>query len=683
MDSKDQSSGLDYALLHVTPVGHIPDNSIKVGINDPSVVEVQRVVSPESLDVETLAATSRGIIKGYMSGTPSYSGVPGHGSFDKMFKVDLDGPLQRGDSGTWVIDAKCGDLYGHIIAGSPGDGVALIAPFTDIFEDVHDRLGESPHLPTAWDGAVGETTNDGSVEIEARLQDGASMSQSERLLNSVANNNIAAISTGNNNKTMSVAHESGGENQLPHTADAGPGPQQERNSDTAQSEIVIREREPSTQEGLALSEWWTQWSEGGETYDSHETMESKEKDKSTNTQSVPPTPSDNSPQIPTLVPTAPSSEDKTALEFRDLLWALAETPIDLRSTPPLLNNNLRTIYSEAEKKCNDLIAKADNMHKPEWGYQDCVIQALLQHFRHRFCLGDDEPCKSCNRTHPPFRTTGSKPPTPEESVTGATVAEIYRCVDENCSAYIRSLRYENGMVVSRVRRASVEDWAKSFTRLCHTLGSRARWVWSADSETWTEVYSEHQNRWVHVDVREGVWDRPQLYTEGWGMKMSYCIAFSADGATDVTCRYVRSPDCALPRTKCPEEVLLYIVQEIRKQRRMDMSEEEKSRLEREDATEARELQSYVVEPLTSGVSRLPTRRGPSSGGSSSTAFEQRGFPKSDDVSRGSAKGGSTSDAAGTGDLAHPPCNPPSCHSYTSVAPTAMPGRGSLPSINWR
>jgi peptide-N4-(N-acetyl-beta-glucosaminyl)asparagine amidase len=86
--------------------------------------------------------------------------------------------------------------------------------------------------------------------------------------------------------------------------------------------------------------------------------------------------------------------------------------------------------------------------------------------------------------------------------------------------------------------------------------------------------------------------------------MAYCIAFSRDGATDVTRRYVRNfSKYGLERSRCPEAVLVYILDEIRAMRRKDLPKQERFSLKGEDMRENLELSSHVASSLVTELCR--------------------------------------------------------------------------------
>lgn len=337
-------------------------------------------------------------------------------------------------------------------------------------------------------------------------------------------------------------------------------------------------------------------------------------------------PANSSSRMGPIFPSPPT--DARSLKFRSMLHTLSQIPLKWEN-PGLLDEALRVvplerIYNDAEEESRVLQAEAESLgsgKKAAWGYQDCVIRALMKWFKADFFSWvNNPPCSMC--MHPTIGV-GIAAPFPDEQAREGTQVELYQCSLKGCGNYERFPRYHDPFVLLETRKGRVGEWTNCFGMICRAMGARVRWIWNSEDHVWLETHSAYRKRWVAVDVCEQAWDKPMLYTNGmflcshspslsckrqansrigWNRKLAYCIGFSSNGCRDVTRRYVRNFEkWGLPRTRTPEGVLYYILDEIRRKNCQNMSKSERFMLEGLDMRESRELQYFFIQGLTAEI----------------------------------------------------------------------------------
>lgn len=145
----NESNSLDYALVEVEEASHMVPNVLPKNQDLSQAMICDHIGAMGATKRQVLAITSRVIIPGALDMAASYVLTPGSKSFCAARFARFEQPLEEGDSGSWVVDALRGDVYGHIVAGSPEQGLAVVVPFDAIFADIKASLKASPQLPTA------------------------------------------------------------------------------------------------------------------------------------------------------------------------------------------------------------------------------------------------------------------------------------------------------------------------------------------------------------------------------------------------------------------------------------------------------------------------------------------------------------------------------------------------------
>ncbi|QKX61726.1 uncharacterized protein TRUGW13939_08881 [Talaromyces rugulosus] len=169
-----RSHKLDYLLIEIHDKSLIRPNILSASRTPLSSISVDKVaqIDNEDCDVAVLTA-SRGVLRGVLIATPRYLSLPKATTMRKTFSLRLDGIIQRGDCGSWVVDATSGHFYGHIFGGGAGTRTAYIIPAADIFDDIRAKCAQPVILPSA----TGENVQTHSRIPSNELHSGSKASQ--------------------------------------------------------------------------------------------------------------------------------------------------------------------------------------------------------------------------------------------------------------------------------------------------------------------------------------------------------------------------------------------------------------------------------------------------------------------------------------------------------------------------
>ncbi|PMD31781.1 hypothetical protein L207DRAFT_640596 [Hyaloscypha variabilis F] len=162
----DSSLGLDWALVEIVydridsvnefwvENSAVSDESRPEGLNNSRYrkfksIRISGIMQSIPPEPSVLAIMGRcPPVRGTISGTILSMKLPGATDMCEVWNVQLNGVIESGDCGTFVVDSNTGNLYGFIVAGNIGTGFGYIMPAYKVQIDITRRFGRPFTLPT-------------------------------------------------------------------------------------------------------------------------------------------------------------------------------------------------------------------------------------------------------------------------------------------------------------------------------------------------------------------------------------------------------------------------------------------------------------------------------------------------------------------------------------------------------
>lgn len=156
------AEGLDWALCELGDWGKYAINGVDLrpeqrseGMPEHLVFSSIKTTPPRG---KILVATRRGAVPGVGTGSDCSIKLARDNRYRHVWSVELEESLSSGDSGSWVVDAETGDVYGMIVAGSTGLREEYVIPAMEIGQDICRVMRASTiRLPSFRDAMTAHT----------------------------------------------------------------------------------------------------------------------------------------------------------------------------------------------------------------------------------------------------------------------------------------------------------------------------------------------------------------------------------------------------------------------------------------------------------------------------------------------------------------------------------------------
>ncbi len=170
------ANGLDWALCELDDCGKYPMNGVYLPpeLRCADAMEnlfFRRIKTTPPLG-KVLVATRRGAISGLGTGSDCAIKLGSDDRYRYVWSIQLEESLSSGDSGSWVVDAGTGDVYGIVVAGSTALREEYIIPAVDIGQDICRTMRvDTVRLPNLQDVMAAHTKQSAARRFSNRLRD--------------------------------------------------------------------------------------------------------------------------------------------------------------------------------------------------------------------------------------------------------------------------------------------------------------------------------------------------------------------------------------------------------------------------------------------------------------------------------------------------------------------------------